>query len=48
MNIQSPWTNGIQGFQCAAGSVAERQAQANVSTIKTAHDMLGTLIDIQV
>lgn len=28
--------------------VAELQAQANVSSIQTAHDMLGTLIDIQV
>lgn len=95
MNIPSAMANGIQGFQRAAGSVAEAsltisranintvanesaskpevnpdqfvdaskktttdsliqlkvaelQAQANVSTIKTAHDMLGTLIDIQV
>ncbi|MGO1246180.1 MAG: flagellar biosynthesis protein FlgE [Oceanisphaera sp.] len=95
MNIQSPFSAGLQGYQRAADSVtdaslnisranvntlanesqarpevnpdqfvdaskktmtdnlvqlkeAESQAQANVKTIKTADDMLGTLIDIRV
>lgn len=95
MNIQSPFSAGLQGYQRAADSVtdaslnisranvntlanesqarpevnpdqfvdaskktmtdnlvqlkeAESHAQANVKTIKTADDMLGTLIDIRV
>lgn len=95
MNIQSPFANGIQGFQRAADSVteaslnisganvnalsnesstpsavnpdqfvdaskktvtdsliqlkeAELHAGANVKSIQTADDMLGTLIDIRV
>lgn len=95
MNIQSPFSNGIQGFQRAADSVtdatlnisrantsalthesstrsavnpdqfvdaskktvtdsliqlkeAELHAGANVKSIQTADDMLGTLIDIRV
>ena len=95
MNIQSPFSNGIQGFQRAADSVAdaslnisranindvsnesvtpasvnpdqfvdaskktvtdsliqlkeaELHAGANAKSIQTAHDMIGTLIDIRV
>lgn len=95
MNIQSPFSSGIQGYQRAADSVfdaslnisrantntltnesstrsavnpdqfvdaskktvndsliqlkeAELHASANVRSIKTADDMLGTLIDIRV